>query len=134
MAIPVIFAEPPGEVKPYMLVPVGHYLNRDLQRAAEGSVVTFRTWDRRYRRRIVRMCRLPLKSELFTFMLRSLHGEGASLGTIMERWRRESVIEGFGRDGVNTEECLLLEIGSDLDDAAKAAGSKREFLGDKLTN
>lgn len=105
-----LFQDCPGEKKPYFLSPIGKYLNKELQKARPGDFIIFQNGWRREKRKLARICRIEISSPVFTFLLRSIHGETASINGIKEKWADLSVLEGFGRDGVDMDACILGEV------------------------
>lgn len=99
----------------FAIVPVGLYCNRELQNATINSVVEFQTSWRRDKRRIVQLCRFRINSPEFTFMLRSIYGERMTIAKLMERWEAWAVVEGIGRDGINKEHCIIVEVSDNLE-------------------
>lgn len=94
----------------YALVPFGLYLNKALQKAESGTLLEFQTSWRRDTRVLVRKCRVPVNSSMFTFMCKSLYGEGMSWASLSKQWRAESIIEGLGKDAFSDSEVLLIEV------------------------
>lgn len=100
----------PKADKPYAILPIGLYCNSALQKAKPGQEVIFQTEWRRDKRRIVQLCRFRINSPEFTFMLRSIYGENMTIAKLMERWEAWAVVEGIGRDGVDKEQCVIVEV------------------------
>lgn len=116
MAKPIKIQYPtPKAQKPYAVVPVGLYCNAALQKAIPGQEVEFCTEWRRDKRRIVQLCRFRINSPEFTFMLRSIYGERMTIAKLMERWEAWAVVEGIGRDGINKEHCIIVEVSDNLE-------------------
>lgn len=110
-----VWQDCPGAAKPYFLAPVGKYLNKALQGARKGDIIVFQNGWRYERRKLVRMCRMETGTPAFTFLVRSLYGEGTTIESIKGRWRDISVLGGFGKDGADMDVCLLGEI-ENIDD------------------
>ena len=100
----------PADRKPYFLAPVGKYLNRSLDGVRPGDMVTFQHGWRREKRKLVRLCRIRINSPVFSFMIRSLYGSSTTILDVVERWRNDSVLQGYGKDGADTEICVLGEV------------------------
>lgn len=111
MSRPIKIQHPtPKAEKPYAILPIGLYCNSALQKAKPGQEVIFQTEWRRDKRRIVQLCRFRINSPEFTFMLRSIYGEGMTIAKLMERWEAWAVVEGIGKDGIDKEQCIIVEV------------------------
>lgn len=91
-------------------IPVGLYCNQKLQTAKIGDEVQFQCEWRKDKRVITNICRFRINSPEFTFMLRSIYGEGMTIAKLMERWEAWAVVEGIGKDGIDKEQCVILEV------------------------
>lgn len=91
-------------------IPVGLYCNKALQTAKIGDVVQFQCEERKDKRVITNICRFRINSPEFTFMLRSIYGENMTIAKLMERWEAWAVVEGIGKDGINKEQCVIVEV------------------------
>lgn len=100
----------PKAEKPYAILPIGLYCNVALQKAKPGQEVVFQTEWRRDKRQIVQICRFRINSPEFTFMLRSIYGESMTIAKLMERWEAWAVVEGIGKDGIDKEQCIIVEV------------------------
>lgn len=92
------------------IVPVGLYCNKALQTAKIGDVVQFQCEWRKDKRVITNICRFRINSPEFTFMLRSIYGENMTIAKLMERWEAWAVVEGIGKDGIDREQCVIVEV------------------------
>lgn len=111
MAKPIKIQHPtPKADKPYAILPIGLYCNAALQKAKPGQEVVFETEWRRDKRSIVQLCRFRINSPELTFMLRSIYGERMTIAKLMERWEAWAVVEGIGRDGIDKEQCIIVEV------------------------
>ena len=91
-------------------LPIGMYCNKSLQTAKIGDVVQFHCEWRKDKRVITNICRFRINSPEFTFMLRSIYGENMTIAKLMERWEAWAVVEGIGKDGIDHENCIILEV------------------------
>lgn len=91
-------------------LPIGMYCNQALQKAKPGDWVLFESTWKRTDMRIVQICRFRINSPEFTFMLRSIYGEGMTIAKLFERWEAWAVVEGIGRDGIDHESCIIIEV------------------------
>ena len=91
-------------------IPVGLYCNKALQTAKIGDVVQFQCEWRKDKRVITNICRFRINSPEFTFMLRSIYGENMTIAKLMEKWEAWAVVEGIGKDGIDREQCIIVEV------------------------
>lgn len=105
-----ILQELPKRRAVYALVPFGIFCNSEIAQAKPCSIVEF--WDewRHATFKLMRSCKIPVDSPMFTFILRSLYGERMTTAQIMRRWEAMCIREGYGRDGFSRTEALLIEI------------------------
>lgn len=92
------------------IIPVGLYCNKALQTAKIGDEVQFHCEWRKDKRVITNICRFRINSPEFTFMLRSIYGENMTIAKLMERWEAWAVVEGIGKDGIDREQCVIVEV------------------------
>lgn len=92
------------------ILPIGLYCNKALQTAKIGDVVQIQTSWRKDKRVITNICRFRINSPEFTFMLRSIYGENMTIAKLMERWEAWAVVEGIGKDGIDKEQCVIVEV------------------------
>lgn len=92
------------------LVPIGLFMNRELQRAQIGDIVAFQTEWRIDRAILIRRCRIAVKSSIFAFMAKLIYGEHTRIDDIIRKWENLAILDGFGRDGIDREDCLLIEV------------------------
>lgn len=91
-------------------LPVGLYCNQKLQKAKIGDEVQFQCEWRKDKRVITNICRFRINSPEFTFMLRSIYGENMTIAKLMERWDAWAVVEGIGKEGIDKEQCIIVEV------------------------
>lgn len=96
-----------------VILPIGMYCNQALQKAKPGDWVLFESTWKRTDMRIVQLCRFRINSPEFTFMLRSIYGENMTIAKLMERWEAWAVVEGIGKDGIDKEKCIIIEVKED---------------------
>lgn len=96
-----------------VVLPIGMYCNKPLQTAKIGDEVIFQCEWRKDKRVITNICRFRINSPEFTFMLRSIYGESMTIAKLMERWEAWAVVEGIGREGIDKESCIILEVSED---------------------
>lgn len=111
MKRPIKIQQPvPKADKPFCIAPIGMFCNQKLQNAQIGDAVQFCHEYRRDKRIIANICRFRINSPEFTFMLRSIYGEGMTIAKLFERWEAWAVVEGIGKDGVSKDECIIIEV------------------------
>ena len=108
--IPIQHPCPKGSDSRFALLPIGMYCNKAIQTAPIGSIIEFQTDWRKDKATLVRKCKIPVNSSVFTFMAKSIYGDFTTIKSLLERWEAQSVIEGYGRDGVDKEFALLIEV------------------------
>lgn len=92
------------------IIPIGMYCNKPLQTAKIGDVVQFQCEWRKDKRIITNICRFRINSPEFTFMLRSIYGEGMTIAKLFERWEAWAIVEGIGKEGIDKEQCIIVEV------------------------
>lgn len=95
---------------PFAICPIGLFCNQKLQKAEIGDEVTFCFEYRRDKRVITNIARFRINTPEFTFMLRSIYGDGMTIAKLFERWEAWAVVEGIGKDGVSKDECIIIEV------------------------
>ena len=110
MAKPIKIQHPILARLPYAILPIGIYCNSQLQKAKSGDLVEFWSDWRHDKRRIVQLCRFRINTPEFTFMLRSIYGEGMTIAKLFERWEAWAVVEGIGKDGFSRDYAILVEV------------------------
>lgn len=93
-----------------VLIPVGMYLNKALQKAQSGAVLSFEVAWRKDKRVLLQKVAVKINSPIFTFAMRVIYGQDARMADIIEQWRANCIIEGLGKDAFS-DECLLIEVG-----------------------
>ncbi len=105
MAKPINILHPvPKDGKPFMLLPIGTYCNKELQKVSVGSVIDFWQDWRHERRVLVRKCRIGINSSVFTFLAKSLYGERTRIADMLAKWREVYDVP------FDESECMLIEV------------------------
>lgn len=91
-------------------LPIGLYCNKPLQTAKVGDCVQFQCEWRKDKRVITNICRFRINSPEFTFMLRSIYGEGMTIAKLMERWEAWAIVENIGKEGFSRDEVIIIEV------------------------
>lgn len=112
MARPIKIQHPTPQTRSVAQValPIGMYCNKSLQTAKIGDVVQFQCEWRKDKRVITNICRFRINTPEFTFMLRSIYGEGMTIAKLFERWEAWAVVEGIGKDGFSRDYAILVEV------------------------
>lgn len=106
--IPILHPTPKAD-KPFAILPIGLFCNKELQKAAPNSEICFWQGWRHDKRVLVRKCKVQIKSSVFTFLLRSIYGENMTIAKLMERWEAWAVVEGIGKEGFDRDYALIVE-------------------------
>lgn len=85
-------------------------MNRKLATAKAGRTAVVRDSWRNEKMKIAGVSRVSMKSSVFSFLLRSIYGEQKTATDLMEEWRKQSIIDGYGRHGFSEDECLVIEL------------------------
>lgn len=94
----------------FIIVPIGLYCNRELQKAMAGQIVgLWQDW-RHEKRRIVHITKFRINTPEFTFMLRCVYGERMTIAKLFEQWEAECINEGVGSTGFSRDEALVVEV------------------------
>ncbi len=101
--INILHPVPKGD-KQFMLLPIGIYCNKELQKAAPGSLIEFWQDWRHERRVLVRKCRIGINSSVFTFLAKSLYGKRTRIADMLAKWREVYDVP------FDEGECMLIEV------------------------
>lgn len=115
MAKPIKIQHPTPQTRSVAqaILPIGMYCNKPLQTAKIGDEVQFHCEWRKDKRVITNICRFRINTPEFTFMLRSSYGDNMTIAKLMERWEAWAVVEGIGKDGIDKEQCIIVEVKED---------------------
>lgn len=94
----------------FIIVPIGLYCNRELQKAMAGQIVELWQEWRHEKRRIVQITKFRINMPEFTFMLRCVYGERMTIAKLFEQWESLAVVEGYGKEGFSRESCIILQV------------------------
>lgn len=87
-----------------IMLPVGVYYNREIQRAKKGDYIVFRDCSREYR--ILDKCYIGLNTAAARLLCRYIYKY--ELDVVMRRWGNNAVIESNGRSAISDNKCLLI--------------------------
>ena len=110
-----IMGEAPRRAVKFVILPFGLYFHRDLQKAKRGDIVRFNEGHRLVSMIYESSCRISIKTQLFSYLLRLCYGGTVTITSLMERWAAIAINEGYGRKGFSRDEALLVEV-RDIDD------------------
>lgn len=95
---------------PMALVPYGLYLNNGIKNAKKGDIIEFFDGWRSEQRVLVNKCTVDINSSVFSFLLKLIYGEFLNKTELFKRWNSICVVEGYGRDAFNPDECVLILV------------------------
>ena len=95
---------------PMALVPYGLYLNNGIKNAKKGDVIEFFDGWRSEQRILINKCTVDINSSVFSFLLKLIYGEFLNKTELFKRWNSICVVEGYGRDAFNPDECVLILV------------------------
>ena len=115
MAKPIKIQHPTPQTRSVAqaILPIGMYCNKPQQTAKIGDEVQFHCEWRKDKLVINNICRFRINTPEFTFMLRSSYGDNMTIAKLMERWEAWAVVEGIGKDGIDKEQCIIVEVKED---------------------
>lgn len=100
----------PSAERPFAILPVGAYINKELQEAHSGDIVTFWTDYLHEDREIVRMAEIDTKSAVFSLLVQNIYGSTMTVSKLFIRWRAWCLREGYGANGYDKHKALLIEV------------------------
>lgn len=89
--------------KPWIIMPIGRFYNRELRNARIGDVLLFSDGKRR---EIEKIGVVPLKNWLTDYLCRKTYI--SPLTVVAKRWDGNAEVEGYGYGSVSRDECLLI--------------------------
>lgn len=89
--------------KPWILMPIGFYYNRELQNAKKGDVILFSDGKRR---EIEYVSIIPINSGLTDYLCRKTYV--GNMQVVMRRWKMNAIFEGHNEKVYSHDECLLI--------------------------
>lgn len=89
--------------KPWILLPIGTFYNRELQEAKEGDIILFSDGKRK---EIEYASVIPLKNSLTGYLCKKTYIAG--LPIVMRRWDMNAEFENYGHGSVSRDECLII--------------------------
>lgn len=98
------------DTMPMALVPYGLYLNNGIKSARKGDVIEFFDGWRSEQRVLKSKCTVEINSSVFAFLAKLIHGEYINKTELFKRWNSVCVVEGYGRNAFNTDECVLILV------------------------
>lgn len=98
-----IFHDLPNIDRGLIMMPVGAYYNRELQKVRHGDSIRFLNGDIR---KVVSVAFLGLKLAAARLICEYIYN--ISIERVMRRWGDNAVLEGNGRMAVSDNKCLLI--------------------------
>lgn len=99
-----IFHWKPAVLHGFIMLPVGAYYNRDIQKARKGDFFQFCENESKYR--IVDICYMNLNCAVANVLCKYIYNR--KMDIVMNRWLANAVIEGNGRNAIDKNRCLLI--------------------------
>lgn len=87
----------------YILIPIGYAYNRPIQKAQDGDRMIFLDGERVA---IDTIAKIKSQTKMCDMICRARYGVG--IERVIEIWKNNATLEGYGRDAVSEDECLLI--------------------------
>lgn len=93
-----------------LIVPIGSYLNAELQEATVGT--RFEVWQdwRHEEYEIVQIARMRINTPEFTFLMRHVCGQGFRIADLLKKFKDWSFEAGAGFEGFDPKNCIVIEF------------------------
>lgn len=101
----------PSAERPFAILPLGAYFNKEIREAHSGDIVTFWTDYLHEDREIIRMAEVDTKSAVFNLLVQNIYGSTMTAAKLFIRWRAWCLREGYGANGYDKNKALLIEVG-----------------------
>lgn len=95
----------PKKHKGLLMLPVGVYYNRDIQKARPGDYIQFEDDTDKYA--IRRIAYMELHTQIAGLI--SMYLYNTPLPSVIKRWKFTAVFEGNGKKAVSDNKCLVIE-------------------------
>lgn len=95
----------PKKHKGLVMLPVGAYYNRDIQKARVGDYIQFK--DERSAYAIKRIAYMELHTQIAGLL--SMYLYNTPLPSIIKIWKATAVFNGNGKAAVSNDKCLVIE-------------------------
>lgn len=86
-----------------IILPIGLYYNREIRKIKPGDYVEFSDG---VERRVEFALLMPIHGALTEYLCRKTYT--GAMQVVMKRWYANALMEGFGRDVIDTEQCLMI--------------------------
>jgi hypothetical protein len=96
-------AKPGPMYMDYILIPIGYAYNRPIQKAKDGDRIAFIGGERAA---IDTTVVIKAQSKICDMLCRMRYGVG--IERVIEVWKNNASLEGYGRDAVSEDECMLI--------------------------
>lgn len=106
----------PKDGQRFLIVPIGTYLNPELQEAKAGT--RFEVWQdwRHDEYVVVQSAKMRINTPEFTFLMRHVCGQLYRVADLLEKFSQWSYDSGAGYEGFDREQCFVVEIEPYKDD------------------
>ena len=106
----------PKDGQRFLIVPIGTYLNPELQEAKAGT--RFEVWQnwRHDEYVVVQSTKIRINTPEFTFLMRYVYGQSYRVANLLEKFSQWSYDAGAGYEGFDREYALVVEIKPYKDD------------------
>lgn len=100
----------PKDGRRFLIVPIGTYLNVELQEAKPD--MRFEVWQdwRHDEYVVVQSTKMRINTPEFTFLLRHVYGQLCRIADLLEKFSQWSYDAGAGYEGFDREYALVVEI------------------------
>lgn len=86
-----------------IILPIGAYYNREIQRIRVGDIVKF---NDNVERVVEFSVYMPIKHSLTEYLCRKTYIGGMDI--VRSRWESNAIIDGYARDAIDTDKCLMI--------------------------
>lgn len=118
-----VFHLPPADIKPYVMVPVGYFFNRELYKLKPGDRVKFINESNKWS--FVDKLEIDIESAAFGFWCKTLYSRGGKYNitkeAVFKRWEMQAIRAGFDPKAISKQRCLILEVKKENEKAVCSA-------------
>lgn len=107
-----VFHLPPADVKPYVIIPVGYFFNREMYKLKPGDRVQFLSENCKWQ--FVDRLEIDIESAAFGFWCKTLYSCGGRYNvtkeSVFKRWDMQAVRAGYDPKAISRQRCLVIEV------------------------
>ena len=107
-----VFHLPPTDKKPYVLLPVGYFFNRELYKLQPGDIVKFINETCKWQ--FVDRLEIDIESAAFGFWCKTLYSCGGRYNVtkeaVFKRWDMQAIRAGYDIKAISKQKCLIIEV------------------------